>query len=496
MIENLLNGAAMVLTGQGILVIIIGAFVGYLAGSLPGITSSVGVALLIPFTFGMNPAFGLIMLVAIYQSSLYGDSIPAILVNIPGTPAAVCVAIDGFELSKQGQSLKALSASLISSALGCLLSTIVTIFSSVSLAHFALRFGPPEYFALGILGLTVVGALSEANMLKGYIMAAVGLLITSIGLDPITAYPRYVITVYLMDGIEYVPALLGLFAISEVLAMFEKSKVLRRVTAEKTQGSIISLREIRGLGSNLLWSSLIGYIVGVIPGAGGVVGSFLAYGEAKRRSKTPELFGKGALEGVVAADSANNAAAAGALVPTLSLGIPGSSTAAVLLGGLMVMGITPGPFLFRDHPEIVYSLFVSLIVGVPIMLLMGVAGIQLWVKAVQIPTKILGPVILGFSILGSYAISRNMSSVWITLIFGIAGYIAKKTGYPVAPMVLAMILGPMVERNFRRGLIMGGGSPLIFFTRPLTLIIIGLAIFSIMYPYIRRRKRVTVSKGA
>ena len=483
MFGNIFDGFLIVIQWQNILVIIVGIGIGYFVGAMPGLTSTVGVALMIPFTFGLSPETGLILLVTVYMSTMYGGSIPAILINTPGTPAAACTAIEGYPLTQQGKAAMALGTSMIACAIGSLLGTLALMFFSVPMAHYGLKFGPSENFAMGIFGLTVVGSLSGKSWIKGLIVALAGLLLTTIGTDPVSGHPRYVFSFYVLDGIEFIPALIGLFAISEVFVMFEQCEKTHRLI-QKAKGKLPSWTEIWKLLPTILRSTGIGYFIGMIPGEGGAIASFISYGSARKRSKNPDLYGNGSLEGIAAAESSNNAAVAGALVPTLTLGIPGSSSTAVLLGGLLINGLVPGPFLFIDHAPVVYSLFVSLLVSMPLMFCVGYFGIPLWVNVVQTPINILAPIVLLISVLGSFALTNSMVSVWTALIFGIMGYILKKTKYPVTPMVLALVLGKLIESNFRRSLLISQGSFSIFFTRPITLTLLVLSVLSILAPYL------------
>ncbi|MDN5347552.1 MAG: putative tricarboxylic transport rane protein [Clostridia bacterium] len=484
MLENLLMGFQVVLQWSNLLALLAGTLMGYFVGAVPGLTPTVGIALLIPFTFGMDPVASIVMLVGLYMAAEYGGGITAILVNAPGTPAAAATAFDGYPLAKQGKAGKALGISIISSGIGAFVSSILLILFAVPLANFALQFGPPEYFALAVFGLSVVAGLSAESWLKGLLAVAMGLLVTTIGLDPITGITRYTFINDLMEGVPFVPALIGLFAVSEVLMLFEETKT-GQLIIEKAAGALPTLNEIKSCASTIARGIGIGYIIGMIPGAGATIASFVSYNEAKRASKNPEKFGTGVIQGIAASESANNSAVAGVLVPLLTLGIPGSASAAVLIGALTIHGLQPGPLLFTKHPEVPYSVFACLLIAAPIMLSIGLGGAKLFAKVTLIPKSVLASVVLCICFLGAYSFGNSMFPVWVAFISGIIGYVLRKFGFPTAPVVLALVLGYMAESNFRRALLMGEGSYTIFFARPLSLVILILAVLSFGSPFVR-----------
>lgn len=496
MVENILMGFDVVFQPENFLALVIGAVVGYFIGAMPGLTPTIGIALLIPFTFGMDAVSSIVMLVSLYMAAEYGGGITSILVNTPGTPAAAATALDGYPLARQGKASQALGMSIISSGIGAFFSSILLILFALPLATVALRFGPPEYFALAIFGLSVVAGLSAENLLKGLLTVTIGLLLTTIGIDPITGNFRFTITYNFLEGIPFVPAMIGLFALSEVFIMFSESKVIQK-PIEKIKGSLPSLKDIKSCAFTIARGTGIGFVIGMIPAAGANVAAWISYNEAKRTSKDCEKFGTGVLEGVAAPESANNAAVCGALVPLLTMGIPGSSSTAVMIGALMIHGLQPGPLLFTKNPEIPYSIFASLILAAPIMLMMGLFGAKLFAKVTLIPRNILAVLILGTCTLGSYALSNSMFGVWVALAFGIFGYFLRLLKFPVAPMVLALVLGNMAETNFRLSMLMGEGNISIFFSRPLTLVIILLTLLSFCTPlikkYINQRKNKNCS---
>ena len=481
---------ANVLSWQTILIIIVGILYGILAGAIPGISASIAVALLVPFTYSLDAGQAMILLTTVYMASSYGGSITAILVNTPGTPGSVVTTFDGYSLTRQGKPGLALGTSIISSTIGGILGTIILIIFSIPIAKFALSFGPPEYFALAILGLTIISSLSSDNLIKGLIATLFGLLLTTVGVDPFTGFPRFTFGLSeLGDGFSFIPALIGLFAIGEVLVQVE-TFVSKPKEIDQYSQQFPDFKMIKKLGGLIFKSSIIGTIVGAIPGAGGTVATFIAYDQAKKSSKTPELFGKGSLEGVAAPEAANNAAVGGALIPLLTLGIPGSASTAVLIGALFMHGLVPGPELFTKQIDIVYILFAGLIIANIFMLIIGWLGNRLFVKVISIPPAILLAIIPAFAVVGSFTINRSMFDVGTCIAFGIIGWLFKRNNFPTAPVVLGLILGFMVEANLRRTLLMGDYT--LLFTRPLSAIMLILALVSFIYPFIKGRKKKVI----
>nr|WP_255448242.1 tripartite tricarboxylate transporter permease [Bordetella sp. 15P40C-2] len=464
-----------------------GTVIGYIIGAMPGLGPSLGVALLVPFTYGVDPVVAMVALVSLYMAAEYGGAITAILLNTPGTAAAVATAWDGYPMAKRGEAGFALHVSIVSSGIAAFFGGILLILTAVPLSEFALQFGPTEYFALALFGLSLVSSLSGRSIGRGMLALALGVAIACIGMDPENGTPRFAFTPDLFEGIPLVPALLGLYAISEALVLLEGSTALAvKTKVGKVLG--ISMSRYRGMWRSILRSTAIGYIVGVIPGAGASIASLIAYNEAKRTSKSPETFGQGNPEGVASSEAANNSAVAGSLAPLLALGIPGSATAAVLVGALMIQGIQPGPLLFVRNPETPYSIFASLLIGVPIMVLVGLLGAKLWAQVVRVPNSILIPVIVSISLVGAYASDNAMFPVYITLIFGLLGYVLRKADIPLAPIVLALVLVPMAETNYRQALVIGNGDYLFFFTHPIAVVLLTCALLSFVLPLLRMRK--------
>jgi len=470
-----------------ILMMFIGVVVGIIVGVLPGLSPSIGVALMLPVTFGLDPMSALVLLVSVYLSSNYGGSITAIAINTPGTPGAVATTFDGYELTKQGKPLYALRTSLTASTVGGLIGTIILILFSVPLARVALSFESYEYFALGVFGLTIISSLAGKSPLKGFIASALGLLLVTIGFDTELPFSRFTMGIAeLSDGIEFIPALIGLFALGEIFYSIEKGDYTEKQEKAKVDlTKTLPFKKLMKLKSLMLKSSIIGTLVGTIPGAGGTIATFIAYDSAKNSSKRPEEFGKGSLEGVAAPEAANNGSVGGALVPLLTLGIPGSASTAVLIGALMIHKLNPGPELFEKDPGLVYGIFISLFFANIVMFFLGLAGNKLWIKIIAAPKSLLYPLILALSFIGSYFINNSVFDVGICITFGIMGWLLKRGDFPTAPVVLGLILGKMIEENLRLSLVKGDWID--FVTRPGSLIILILALVSFFIPYIRKR---------
>jgi putative tricarboxylic transport membrane protein len=492
LLQHLTYGFNTLVGWQPILVVITGVILGIFVGAMPGLSPSTGVALLVPFSYTMSPALALILLASIYLAANYGGSITAVLINTPGTPSAAVTAIDGYPLTVKGQPGKGLGTSLVASTIGGAIGAVILIFFSVPLAKVAVKFHPADYFALAIFGLSTVASMAGKNVIKTFAAIVFGLLIKTIGLDPISGVERFTFGVdRLYDGFTLIPALIGLFALSVVFTHFEEYKFGQR-TVKMVSSKLPSLQEFWRIKLAILQSSIIGTIIGIFPGAGATIATFISYDIAKRTSSTPEEFGNGSLEGVSAAEAANSSSVGGALVPLLTLGIPGSATSAVLLGAFMIHDLNPGPQLFVDHPDIVYGIFASLIVANIIMLTLGLLGTRFFVKVVAVPDSILYPMIFIVAVMGSYSISYSLFDVGACIGFGIIGWIFKRYGYPVAPVVLGIVLGKMIEENFRRAVMMDGWT--IFFTRKLSLIVLTLGLLSFAWPLYQnytRRKQAT-----
>lgn len=459
--------------------------VGIIVGALPGLSAAMGVALLIPITFGMPADTALISLAGVYCGAIYGGSISAILLHTPGTSSAAATAIDGYQLTLKGKAGKALATATIASFIGGLLSTIALYTLSPPLANLALKFGPTEYFWLSIFGLTIIAGVSSQSMLKGLISGALGLVISTIGMDPMLGIPRFSFgSTSLLEGLPFTATLIGLFSMSQVLVLAEKEIKAMDKAKELTDKVYLTWEEIKRILPTSLWSTIIGTVVGILPGAGGTIASFIGYNEAKRFSKNKEEFGKGSIEGVAGAEAANNAVTGGSLIPTLTLGIPGNSVTAILLGGLVIQGLRPGPDLFTVHGKITYTFFAGFAVVNVFMLILGLFGVRFFAKVSTVKDSILIPIIFVLSVIGSYAINNRMSDVWVMFIFGVIGYFVKKFDLNAAAIVLALILGPIGETGLRRTLIMNDGNIMSLFNSTISWILIVLSAMSLLSPFI------------
>lgn len=489
MIENLLMGFSLILQPIVLTGLVGGTVVGYLIGAMPGLGPTLAISLVLPFTFAMDPILALVSLTSLYVAAEYGSGITAILINAPGTPSAVPTAWDGYPMAKKGEAGFALNVSILSSGAGAFLSTLFLIATAAPLSELALRFGPAEYFALGVFGLSLVSSLGGSSLVLGFISLSIGVVVTTIGMDPVNGVPRFSPNPDFYEGIPLVPALLGLFALSEVLFMLENSWVAKSVSVKITKARNGSFTKYRALWKVTLRGSVLGYLIGVIPGPGASIASVVSYSQAKRSSKDPDSFGKGNPEGVCASESANNAAASGSMAPLLALGIPGSATTAILIGAFLIQGIQPGPMLFTVNPEIPYAIFASLLIGIPLMVLFGLLGARMWVKVIAIPAPLLAAMIVGISLVGSYATVNSMFPVYVTLAFGLMAYILRKANIPLAPIVLAVVLVPMIEVNFRRTLLISDGSYWFLIEKPIAAFLLLLAMASFIFPMIAQIRR-------
>ena len=477
-----------VLEWNTLLMIFIGVTGGIIIGSLPGLTATMGVALLVPFTFGLpfNQSIG--MLLGIFSGSIYGGSISAILISTPGTPAAAATLLDGYPLTKKGEAGRALSMSVFASFIGGFTGALIMTFLSPQISKFALEFSAAEYFGLAIFGLSIIVSVSGKSILKGVMAGFLGLLISTIGMDPVTGYPRFTFgSMNLFEGPAFIPTLIGLFAIAEVFKGIENLESTKR-TVSHISSLLPSFADIKKAWKDMAKSSVMGTFIGSIPGAGSDIAAFVGYSEAKRRSKHPEKFGKGAIEGVAAAESANNACSGGAMIPMLSLGVPGDAVTAILLGAFVIQGIQPGPMLYVEDLGTVYSVFSSMLVANIAMLIVGLIGIRFFTKAITVRKSILLPTIFVLSIVGAYSMRNNMFDVWLALSFGVIGYFLHRYRFPISPILLALILGPMAEANLRRALIIADNSLIDIISRPITAIFLILAVASLITSLLRQKR--------
>lgn len=456
----------------------VGTFMGLVFGSLPGLTATMGIALLVPITYTFPTVHALGMMLGVYVGGIAGGAVAAVLLNIPGTPSAVVTTIDGYPMAQQGRAAKALGWAATASFFGGFISWLILATVAPQVAKVALSFGPPEYAALALFGLMIIASVSGKSLVKGAISGLIGVWLSLFGVDPIMGDLRFTFgNVNLMSGIAVMPALIGFYAIPQILRGLSEEQTTEMKTATLNLSDFIpSLKEVWRSKLNIIRSSVIGTIVGIIPATGGNIASFIAYDQAKRFSKRPEEYGKGCPDGVIASEAANNGVTSGAMIPLLTLGIPGDSVTAVLLGGLMIHGLQPGPQLFSKSPHIIMGIFTTLLIANIFMWLIQLVGIKFFVRILRVPNYFLAPMLVILAVVGSYALRNSLFDVGITLLLGLFGYLMLQGGFPMAPTVLGLVLGPMLESEIRRSLILSAGDWSIFFVRPNSLLFIGLSV--------------------
>lgn len=488
---------------QVILMTLLGACGGVLLGAIPGMTATMGVALLIPFSFGMDliPSIGLLL--GIYCGGMYGGSISAILIHAPGTPAAAATLLDGYPMCQKGQAGKALSVAMFSSFCGGVIGALVMTFLSPFIANMAMSFGPGEMFMLAIFGLSVIIAISGKSITKGLISAFLGMALCTVGLDPTNGIPRFITykQTGLLDGFQFIPTLIGLFAVAEVIAGVERiisGEEKQERSNEKIKNVLPDFATIKKIWPNILSGGLIGTFIGAIPGAGGDIAVFVSYGASKSASKHPELFGTGIPNGVAATESANNGCSGGAMIPLLSLGVPGDSVTAILLGAFIMKGITPGPMMYIAELPTVYRVFAALMLANLCMLIVGCCGVRFFAKIVSVEKKMLYPIILVVSLLGAFSINKNVFDVGVCVAFGVVGWLMNKYEFPLSPILLALILGPMCEKNFVRFMNIQKGNFGAIFQSPIAdvfmVVAVAVILFSI-YNQTKINKREAMAKS-
>ena len=481
----LAQGFAIALTPTNLAYGFVGALVGTAIGVLPGLGPPATIALLLPITYGMAPTSAVILLAGIFYGAMYGGSTTSILLNIPGEAASVVTCIDGYQMARQGRAGAALAVSAVGSFVAGTASVVGLMLLAPPLAAFALRFGAPEYTALLVLGLMMVGYLGGGSMTKGLMMAALGLLLGMVGLDPIMGSPRFTYGVFkLSEGFEFVLVAMGLFGIGEVLVNVERSTV-PEVLKTRIRGLLASREEWRAAGLPLARGSLLGFFVGVLPGGGAIISSFVSYAIEKKLSRHPERFGQGAIEGVAGPEAANNAAATSSFIPLLTLGIPGNASIALIFAALLIHGIRPGPLLVSEQPAVFWGLIASMYIGNVVLLVLNLPLIRLWVKLLEVPYAILAPFVVVFVLVGAYSVNNSVFDVGTTIAFGAVGYALRKLDFEPAPLVLAMILGPQLEAALRRSLIYSRGDLLVFFERPISAALLAVAVLLLLSPLVR-----------
>ncbi|HCG4536042.1 tripartite tricarboxylate transporter permease [Ureibacillus chungkukjangi] len=484
--EGFLEGFLTAIQPINILWIVLGGFLGTVVGMLPGLGPATAVAVLIPVTFGMDPTSAIILMAAIYYGAMYGGSRSSILLNTPGDGSAIAATFDGYPMAKKGQAGQAMAISAVASFIGGVLATIGFVFLAKPLASFALKFGPAEYFLLMLLTLSAIVSLSIGKMIKGFIAMSIGLLLSTIGIDPQTGIHRFTMGVpHLSEGIDFLIVIIGVYAVGEVFYNFltiNKEKKGPKDGGDSMGKIWFTKEQWKRSKWPMLRSAPLGFIIGVLPGAGGSIASMISYSTEKQISKKPEEFGKGAVEGLAAPESANNAASVGAMIPLLTMGIPGSGTTAVMLGALIMLGVRPGPMLFENDPVMVWGLINSMFIGNIALVIINVLLVGLLVKVLKTPAKVLYPLIIMLAFIGTYTLSYSTVDFYLLLLFGVIGLLMKVMDFPIAPLVLALIVGTDMEQNFRMALTSSNGSFSIFFSSWITVVLIILTVLSLFYP--------------
>ena len=483
--SHIVNGLLIALTPINLMYTFIGAVVGTAIGVLPGLGPPATVALLLPITYKINAASGVMMLAGIYYGAMYGGSTTSILLNIPGEAASVVTCMDGYQMARQGRAGPALGASALGSFFAGTVGLVGLVLVAPPMANFAIKFGYAETASLVVLGLMMATYLSEGSVLKGLLMSALGLLLGTVGLDPVFGVERFTFGVSpLTDGVEFIVAAMGLFGITEVLCNLERPEV-RDVFKTSIKNLFPTREDWRQSWGSMIRGTIIGFFIGVLPGGGGVISAFIAYALEKRVSKHPERFGKGAMEGVIGPESANNAASSSSFIPLLTLGIPGNATTAMIFVALMIHGIRPGPLLLQEHPSLFWGVIGSMYIGNVMLLALNLPLIGIWVRLLTVPYQYLAVTVAIICTIGAYSVKNSVFDVGAMVVFGIIGYFMRKGGFPGAPLLLAMLLGRMLERTVQQALAMSGGDPVVFVERPISAGLLLVAAFVLISPVIR-----------
>ena len=481
------HGLFAALSPGNLLAILAGTAIGVFAGAVPGLSSTVGLALVLPVTFALEPAPALLMMTALYMAAEYGGSITAIAIGVPGSSPALATTFDGYAMTRRGEASRAFGISLFASMSGGALGAVLLVAALGPLSRAAIAFGPTEFFGLGVFGLAIVANLVGRDPVRGIVSAALGMLAFVVGLDVLTGAPRLTFgSIRLLDGLGLVPMLIGFFAIAEALRGVASGDRRRRA-APDLGGGLPPVRDLLRLWPSILRGSAIGGVIGAIPGAGATIASIVAWNEERRSSKTPERFGTGEPAGIAAPEAANNACVGAAMIPLLALGVPGSASSAVLLGALTVKGVAPGPLLMTERSALVHAIYAGFLIAVALMAVVGRLGIPLWVRVANLRPSVLMPMVVALSLVGAFALRGNLGDAWAALFFGGVGFVLLRAGYPLAPAVLGLILGPMIETNYRRALALSGGSHEVFLESPIALVLLLLAALSFGAPFLRRR---------
>ncbi len=487
--SNLALGLQTAMTWTNILWVFIGGSLGTVIGMLPGLGPATGVAILIPITFGMNPATALITMCAVYYGAMFGGSRASIMINVPGDASAIVSCFDGYPMTKQGRAGPALAISAIASFIGGMIGMVFLVFLTQPIAAAALKFGPAEMFSLLLFALVATITLSEGNLLKGLIAIAFGLMLSTIGIDAMTGIIRFTYGIEsLNDGIDFLVIIIGVYAVTEVYKNFKDINAVYKLDSKSIGKVWISKEDWKRSWKPMLRNSPLGFIIGVLPGMGGSIATFMSYALEKNLSKRPEEFGKGAIEGLAAPEASNNACSCGAMVPLLTLGIPGSGTTAVMLGALMMLGVKPGPTLFTDHPEIAWGVIASMLIGNIILIIINLPLAIPLVQILRVPTRIMLPIIMGLALIGTFFLNYSSFDFIIVMIAGIIGFMFSKLEIPLPPLVLALILGGAFEQNLRNSMVLSDGNISIFFQKPISVVFLVLAAGTLVYALLKRKK--------
>jgi putative tricarboxylic transport membrane protein len=487
-LSNLLLGFSVALTPVNLFWCFVGVVLGTVVGVLPGLGPAATIAMLLPLTFTMNPTTAIIMLVGIFYGARYGGSTTSILLNVPGESSSVVTCLDGYQMARKGRAGPALGIAAISSCIAGTVGVLGLMLVAPPIAKFALRFGPPEYFALMAFGLTMVVFLAGKSMVKALLALLVGLWLATVGTDLFTAESRFTFgQTELLDGIDFIVVSIGIFAIGEVLVNMESQTQAELFKVPKGLRNLLpSLQDLKDCRFAFLNGSVVGFLIGVLPGAGATIASFISYGLEKAFSRHPEKFGTGVVEGVAAPEGANNADAGGALVPLMTLGIPGGNTTAILLAGLLLWGFRPGPLLIQEHPELFWGLVASMYIGNVALLILNLPLVPLFAQILRLPHYVLYPFIFGISIVGVYSVSQSLFDVWMLGFFGLLGYLMRKLDFPAAPLILGLVLGDAMERALRQSLMMSQGQLSILVSRPISAVLLLLGAIVLLMPLIRK----------
>jgi putative tricarboxylic transport membrane protein len=495
-VSGLALGFAVALSPINLLYCFAGVFLGSAVGVLPGLGPAAAIALLLPATFAIPPTASIIMLAGIYYGAMYGGSTTSVLLNVPGEAASVVTCLDGYQMARQGRAGAALGMAAFGSFIAGTVGLLGLAFLGPPLARLALGFGPPEYFALAVLGLTLVSWLGGPSMLKGLIAAVIGLLVGTVGIDPIAGYQRFTFGLLtLSEGVNLVAVAMGLFGLGEVLASAEEA-IRRDVLKTRLAGFLPAREDWRRSAAPIARGSFLGFLIGVLPGGGAIIASFASYAVEKRVSRHPERFGTGAIEGVAGPEAANNAAASGAFIPLFTLGLPSNTATAMIFAALLLHGLRPGPLLFTETPEVVWGVIASMYIGNALLLVLNLPLIGIFVQLLRVPYPLLAPLIVLFCIVGAYSVNNSVIDVWILVLFGVLGWLARRLGFDGAPLILALVLGPVMENSLRQSLIASRGDFSTFVTRPISGTLLAVAVVLVVVPVARWARAVARGRPA